>query len=146
MKNQKGITLIALVVTIVVLLILAGITITYVMSEGGIFNTAKKAADETEIAAIKDYVTSAVYDLSAFAYAPEAYSYVEGETSAAKAEKIFKTAFPAGSTVTATGKVTSTYDTSSGLTVSVTGAKVQLPNSEVTYTVNYSNGSITVTK
>ena len=42
MKNQKGITLIALVVTIVVLLILAGITITYVMSEGGIFNTAKK--------------------------------------------------------------------------------------------------------
>ena len=137
MKNQKGITLIALVVTIVVLLILAGITITYVMSEGGIFNTAKKAADETEIAAIKDYVTSAVYDLSAFAYAPTAYTQSK--------EEIFTDAFPATATVNS-GTVTATYDTDSGLTVSVTGATVQLPNSETTYTVGYSNGSITVNK
>ena len=41
--NNKGITLIALVVTIVVLLILAAITINAVLSEGGIFNTAKNS-------------------------------------------------------------------------------------------------------
>ncbi|MGN1269440.1 MAG: type II secretion system protein [Clostridia bacterium] len=139
MKNQKGITLIALVVTIVVLLILAGITITYVMSEGGIFNTAKKAADETEIGAIKDYVTSAVYDLSAYAYAPSAYTQTPAE--------IFESAFPNGSTVSA-GTVTATYNSSNtpALTVSISGATVQLPGTTTTYNVSYSAGTITVTK
>ena len=45
-KKQKydvGITLVALVVTIVVLLILAGITISYVFSDNGIFNRANEA-------------------------------------------------------------------------------------------------------
>ncbi len=51
---SKGITLIALVVTIVVLLILAGVTITFVLGEGGILNMAKKAADETKKAAAND--------------------------------------------------------------------------------------------
>ncbi len=46
-KNEKGITLIALVVTIVVLLILAGVTITMVLGEGGILDMAKQAADKT---------------------------------------------------------------------------------------------------
>ena len=136
MKKQRGITLIALVVTIVVLLILAGITITYVMSDGGIFNTAKKAADETEIAAIKDYVTAAVYDLSAFAYAPTAYN---GKSTT----DIFKSAFPSGAVISA-GTVTAEYTTT--LTVSVSGAVVKLPNSQTKYDVSYSAGKITVTK
>ena len=42
MRNERGITLIALVVTIVVLLILAGVTITYALGDNGIFGTAKK--------------------------------------------------------------------------------------------------------
>ena len=46
-KCEKGITLIALVVTIVVLLILAGITITFVLGEGGILDMAKEAAKRT---------------------------------------------------------------------------------------------------
>ena len=54
--TNRGITLIALVVTIVVLLILAGITITAVMSEGGIFSTAKRAQDVQDEAAIKEKV------------------------------------------------------------------------------------------
>jgi len=36
MEKNKGITLIALVITIIVLLILAGITITYVMGDNSI--------------------------------------------------------------------------------------------------------------
>ena len=52
--RNKGITLIALVVTIVVLLILAGITITAVLSDGGIFNTAKRAQTVQEEATIKE--------------------------------------------------------------------------------------------
>ena len=45
--STAGITLVALVVTIVVLLILAGITIMYTMGENSIFKKAKDAKDKT---------------------------------------------------------------------------------------------------
>ena len=48
MKNSnKGITLIALVVTIIVLLILAGISISMVIAENGIINKATEAKELT---------------------------------------------------------------------------------------------------
>ena len=53
-KRENGITLIALVVTIVVLLILAGITISLVFSENGIIAKAKEAAEKTNQAAINE--------------------------------------------------------------------------------------------
>ncbi len=43
LKNQKGITLIALVVTIIVLIILAGIAISMTVGDNGIFTRAKEA-------------------------------------------------------------------------------------------------------
>ncbi len=46
-KNRKGITLIALVITIVVLLILAGVTIATLTGDNGILNQAGKAKDKT---------------------------------------------------------------------------------------------------
>ena len=45
LKGQKGITLVALVFTIIVLLILAGVTITLTLGEKGIFKTAEKAGE-----------------------------------------------------------------------------------------------------
>ena len=48
LKKQKGITLIALVVTIVVLLILAGVSISMLAGENGIINQAREAKKETE--------------------------------------------------------------------------------------------------
>ena len=56
MRNERGITLIALVVTIVVLLILAGVTIIYALGDNGIFGTAKKA----EVGSIKATFSDAV--------------------------------------------------------------------------------------
>ena len=53
-RKTSGITLIALVVTIVVLLILAGITISLVFSENGIIAKAKEAAEKTNQAAINE--------------------------------------------------------------------------------------------
>ena len=53
-SKEQGITLIALVVTIVVLLILAGITITFVLGENGIINMAQRAADATNKATQKE--------------------------------------------------------------------------------------------
>lgn len=52
--KSKGITLIALVVTIVVLLILAGITISLVFSENGIISKAREAAEKTNQAVINE--------------------------------------------------------------------------------------------
>ena len=49
LKNrEKGITLIALIVTIIVLLILAGVSIAMLTGDNGILNQAKKAKEETE--------------------------------------------------------------------------------------------------
>ena len=53
-EQQKGITLIALVVTIVVLLILAGISINMVLGDNGLITKAKDAKDATRYASIKD--------------------------------------------------------------------------------------------
>ncbi len=59
MKNQKGITLLALVITIIVLLILAGITISAITGENGIIGNAGQAKEETEIANEKEIVEKA---------------------------------------------------------------------------------------
>ena len=48
--SKKGITLVALVVTIIVLLILAGVTITILMGDNGIITKAQQAAEGTNIA------------------------------------------------------------------------------------------------
>lgn len=48
MKGQKGITLVALVITIIVMLILVGVSVTVAL-QGGLFDTAKQAADDTKV-------------------------------------------------------------------------------------------------
>ena len=55
-KSQKGITLLALVITIIVLLLLAGVSIMMLTGESGIFNQAIKAGNKTKAAAIKEQV------------------------------------------------------------------------------------------
>ena len=51
LKNKRGITLIALVVTIIILLILAGVTINMIMGDDGILNKTKIAAQKYQNAA-----------------------------------------------------------------------------------------------
>ena len=53
-KQEKGITLIALVVTIVVLLILAGVSVNAIFSENGIIKRAKDAQNKMDQAAEND--------------------------------------------------------------------------------------------
>ena len=55
-KKQKGVTLIALVLTIIVLLILAGVSIAMLSSNNGILNQAIKAKEETEISSEKEAI------------------------------------------------------------------------------------------
>ena len=55
-RTQKGITLIALVVTIVVLLILAGVSLNAIFSENGIINRAKDAQNKMNQATQNDLI------------------------------------------------------------------------------------------
>ena len=54
LKRNKGITLIALVITIIVLLILAGVSIAMLTGQNGILTQAQNASTQTEIAEAKE--------------------------------------------------------------------------------------------
>ncbi len=66
--KNNGITLVALVITIIILLILAGVTINLTIGENGIFRTAKNAGknymevQERELAEIANF-TNALNDI-----------------------------------------------------------------------------------
>ena len=60
LKNSRGITLIALIVTIIVLLILAGVTIGSITGQKGTIKQANDAKEQTEIAQEKEILNNAV--------------------------------------------------------------------------------------
>ena len=60
LKSNKAITLIALVITIVVLIILAGVAINLAINNNGIFTKAKEAKTQTEKASLKEQIEFAV--------------------------------------------------------------------------------------
>ncbi len=59
-KNQDGITLIALVITIIVLLILAGVSIAMISGQDGILGKATNAAEETTLETAREQANLAV--------------------------------------------------------------------------------------
>ena len=63
MKNQKGITLIALIITILVMLILAAVTISLVISEDGVLSKAQSAVIKMSKAEIKERAELVALDL-----------------------------------------------------------------------------------
>lgn len=66
MKNQKGITLVALIITIIVMLILAGVIISAAVADGGVIDRAQSAIQEKERAEVEEIVkTSYVYKTTA---------------------------------------------------------------------------------
>ena len=59
MKKQGGITLIALVITIIVLLILAGVSISLVIGQNGVLTQAKNAVGENQTATAEEEISMA---------------------------------------------------------------------------------------
>ena len=57
--KDKGVTILALTITIIILLILAGITITLLTGENGLIKNAGQAKQETEIANEKEILERA---------------------------------------------------------------------------------------
>ena len=78
-KNQNAITLVALVITILVLLILAGVALSLVVGENGITERAITASKTYDIAGAKEQVETLVGQ-----YASEFYEkkYIKGSTTA----------------------------------------------------------------
>ena len=89
MKNQKGITLVAIVITIIVMIILAGTAVVMSTSNNGVIRNTEKASQKTYIAESKSII------LEGWAYAVSQISdkempfekYVEGTSPASQKEK-----------------------------------------------------------
>ena len=59
LKQNKGITLIALIITIIIMMILVAVSVTVALN-GGLFDTAKKAGSQTQLKAEEELLLSAV--------------------------------------------------------------------------------------
>ena len=110
MRNNKGITLIALVVTIIVLLILAGVSIAMLTGKNGILTQGEKAKTDTANA--------------------EAVERINMELNAMRAKILAGTAIADGDEDTMMANLgegyTVTYDSTAGLTVTKVPAGVTL--------------------
>lgn len=63
LKNKKGITLIALVITLIILLMLAGITVVALSGENGLFSKTKQAREKYSIGEAKEKLTTKLMQL-----------------------------------------------------------------------------------
>ncbi len=134
-NGQGGITLIALVVTIVVLLILAGITIMYVFGSDGIFATANDAKVESVLGAVRDYVSNAQGQALMESYAPDTAATFDS----ARAIAVMKANFPSTATIN-TDADSLTYTDHAYDDGSFTGTF-----NGVDFTVTFADGVATVT-
>ena len=62
-KDYKGVTLVALVITIIILLILSTITLTLVLGDNGIIKKAQTAREQTNISQAEETIKTLLADL-----------------------------------------------------------------------------------
>ena len=80
MRNQRGITLVALVITIIVLLILAAVTIAALGGSNGILTNASNAQIQNQLGEAKDLVNLAVNEgISSYYKSTYAEGHAENE-------------------------------------------------------------------
>ena len=103
--NDKAITLIALVVTIVVLLILAAVSISMLTGENGIINQASKSKTNTDIGMEKDFINLAMSAI-------KTNKLSKGDDSAVTSDELQKeiNKYTKDATVTGTGILTVEYN------------------------------------
>ena len=63
MKKQRGITLLALVITIIIMLILAGVTINAMTGDNGLLSRAKQAKTEQLKAQAEESIKTAIMEI-----------------------------------------------------------------------------------
>ena len=90
--KERGITIIALVVTIIVLLILAGISIAAITGNNGIINKSDEAKIETEIATYKEQLEVIKHGEYADDYTINIDDFLDKYAKAVKEDKMFRKA------------------------------------------------------
>lgn len=111
LKKNGGITLIALVITIIVLLILAGVSIAMLTGTNGLLTRSTEAADKQKIAGAKDVISTDVAALGADWYEEK---YVKNTTGLAEKDAYVAT------------KLSYTGGTVQGCTISVDTANKKI--------------------
>lgn len=123
MKNNKGITLIALVVTIIVLLILAGVSIAMLTGQNGILNRASEASYKSKLTdaseTISFTITNNLTDYYNNAYASKTGSTNSVTGSTASVADTIKAAIDSCVTVTGAEAAVKKGTVNSDKTVSV---------------------------
>ena len=143
MKTNKGITLIALVVTIVVLLILAGVSISMLTGENGIITQAQQSKLQTEIGKEKEYITLSVSTI-------RGDKISKGDTSEITSSELQNEInnYTDEATVTGSGTLTVTYESGRSYEVEQDGSiteKEELTPEEANKIVDMLDGNIGVT-
>ena len=77
LNTEKGITLVALIVTIIVLLILAGVTIPRLSPDNGIIQNAKDAKNQSEVTDLKEQIEIAKKEVEMENYNPNIDDVIE---------------------------------------------------------------------
>ena len=135
LKNQKGITLVALVVTIIVLLILAGVSLSLVAGSNGIMSRATSALEKYNMAAIGEEVELAMTKLQ-MDYLAEKYgnaNITRSDTFGAYVSERLQN----GGIETRNGKITST-DGTTVIYENIDGNKI------ATGTLDIETGSVSI--
>ena len=132
MKGNKGITLIALVITIIVLLILAGVSIAMLSGDNSILTRSRQAGYATAITSAKEQVAVAVNAAMADYYNDV---YVAGTTSAGDIR-----AYVEAKLTGTNGALTVTYDQ---VTIDATGLSGDSRTHKFTIKYNGDNSKMT---
>lgn len=135
MKGNKGITLIALVITIIVLLILAGVSIAMLTGDNSLLGNAQRTGPYNDIGAAKDEIGLA-YNSAMQQFYEQKYTGEQLDSNASFA-KAFNTAFNALTEAQKHGcEVKYSGDNTKGGTITITKESYKLEG-----TVNVAAGS-----
>ena len=125
MKGNKGITLIALVITIIVLLILAGVSIAMLTGDNSLLGNAQRTGPYNDIGAAKDEIGLA-YNSAMQQYYEQKYTGAQLNSSASFATA-FNTAFNALTEAQKHGcQVNYSGDNTQGGTITITKESYKL--------------------
>lgn len=132
-KNQNGITLIALVITIIVLLILAGVSIAMLTGENGILSKASTAKDESVKAEVVEAVKLGIAEIQADKL--DTTNTVKGTSGKLTVDEIAKAAMRNNSSIEKTKDAT--YDSTTEIT---TETSIPLTLNKTDYVVKFTPG------
>ena len=142
MKNQKGITLVALVITIIVLLILAGVSISLVVGNNGVLTRASSAVETNRRAEAEQDIKMAVASCYTEYMSDWASNSSVDKASYFKADKINGYLSDQQGVVSLSG-TTYTYNYGTGATGG-TSTETAGRNG-ITFTVDQTTGAVTFT-